>query len=77
MPDNMEKGTVRWKWKHSGLLILFIHLADERNSIKKMECTGLRPAEGIITTITIRFIETLSACLTTSQKGSSQLMKEF
>lgn len=49
--------------------IFIFHLADDRNSIKKMECTGLRPAEGIITTITIRFIEMLSACLTTTQRA--------
>lgn len=44
-----------------------------KKSIKKTEHTGLRPKVGIITSITICFIEMLSAYLTASQKGQSQL----
>lgn len=51
-------------------LILFICVADQRNSIKKIEHTGLRPMVGIITSITISFIEMLSAYLPASQKAN-------
>ncbi len=72
MPGNMVKETVG-NIHGCAKLISFICLAHERNLIKKIEHTGLRPKVEIITSITIRFIEMLSAYLTASQKGQSQL----